>query len=118
MAPLTPEVREQIKELAETLTHLSVTYRYTKARAMIDKEFADKQLKSKRDSYNKRYNEDSTFREEKLAMHAKYLPSANAKLKNKYHTDEEYRQKKMAQNRAYYARKKELAVLNNQPDES
>lgn len=110
MAPLSPELREQITQLAATLENVSVSYRYAKARAMLDPEFAERQRQSKREFFKKRYAEDEEFRAKHILKNAEYAPSSNTKSyerqRERYHTDEAYRQGKLAQKRAYYARKK------------
>jgi hypothetical protein len=109
MAPLSQELREKIEQLAATLTDVSIAYRYTKARTMLDPEFAERQRESKRASFKKRYTEDEEFRAKHILKNADYTPSSTKsyeKQRERYHTDEAYRQGKLAQKRAYYARKK------------
>lgn len=106
MAPPTPELRKQIMELAATLDGLSVTYRYTKARCLLDPEFAEKNRQAKQRSQKKRYDEDPEFRAKMLQASAKNQSKANDKRQAKYHTDEEYRQRVREIAKASYQRRK------------
>jgi hypothetical protein len=105
MAPVSPELCEKIKELAATLTNVSITYRYTKARAMLDPEFAEKLKEQYRRSAQKKY-ENPEYRAKQIQKLKDYQPVSLEKQKEKYHTDPEYREKKLAQARLRYQQKK------------
>jgi hypothetical protein len=106
MAPVPPELHEQIQELATSLTNVAISYRYTKARTMLDPEFAERQRESKRVFYKKRYAEDPEFRKKALSKSAANLSVATAKRQEKYHNDEDYRARRLQQCRESRERRK------------
>ncbi len=106
MAPVPPELREKIKALAETLTDVAISYRYTKARMMLDPEFAQKVKETNRKANQKRYTAESEDQEEKVQQLREYKAAANKKLKEKYQNDEAYRKEFLAKMRERYHKSK------------
>jgi replication initiation and membrane attachment protein DnaB len=105
MAPLSPELREQINQLAATLENVAISYRYAKARAMLDPEYAERVKEQQRRSARKKY-ENPEYRAKQIQKFKDYQPIAVQKQKEKYHSDQEFREKKNAKAREWYQKNK------------
>lgn len=95
-----PEMQEQIAALAATLDSVAASYRYMKARCMLDPDYAEYIRERKRSFVKKKYAENPEYREKAKQTSKENQPTNTANRRVRYQTDKEYRALVLQRNRA------------------